>query len=299
MWPGRTHFQLAAMTLAVLGCWASGATDGVAQEAADFFRQNCASCHTIGGGRLTGPDLKDVGKRKDHEWLVRFVLDPKAVIDGGDSYAQQLMQESRGVLMPTIFGISKDRVESLLVLIEAESKLPKSQFAGMQMSEKPFTPQDVARGKEFFTGLRSFASGAPACISCHEVAGLDGLGGGKIGPDLTKVYERLQGRKTLAAWLMAPATPTMLPVFKRHPLSQEEIIPLVAFLEKEDKEGSGRQTAAQINFFLLALAGAAVLLVAFDALWKKRFRSVRRVLVRSSQLAAVSSQPKVPADIHS
>jgi hypothetical protein len=29
-----------------------------AQEAADFFQQNCASCHTITGGRLTGPDLK-------------------------------------------------------------------------------------------------------------------------------------------------------------------------------------------------------------------------------------------------
>src|SRR5690606_36048558 len=25
-----------------------------AQDAADFFRQNCVSCHTIGGGRLTG-----------------------------------------------------------------------------------------------------------------------------------------------------------------------------------------------------------------------------------------------------
>jgi cytochrome c2 len=31
-----------------------------AQEAADFFRQNCANCHTIGDGRLTGPDLKGV-----------------------------------------------------------------------------------------------------------------------------------------------------------------------------------------------------------------------------------------------
>ena len=45
-----------------------------AQDAADFFRQNCISCHTIGGGRLTGPDLKGVGQRKDHGWLVDFLV---------------------------------------------------------------------------------------------------------------------------------------------------------------------------------------------------------------------------------
>ena len=37
------------------------------QETAQYFRQNCASCHTIGGGRLTGPDLKDVTKRKERD----------------------------------------------------------------------------------------------------------------------------------------------------------------------------------------------------------------------------------------
>ena len=30
-----------------------------AQDTPDYFRQNCMNCHTIGGGRLTGPDLKD------------------------------------------------------------------------------------------------------------------------------------------------------------------------------------------------------------------------------------------------
>jgi mono/diheme cytochrome c family protein len=38
-----------------------------AQEAADFFRQNCISCHTVGGGRLTGPDFKNVTQRKERE----------------------------------------------------------------------------------------------------------------------------------------------------------------------------------------------------------------------------------------
>jgi mono/diheme cytochrome c family protein len=45
----------------------TAAATGSPQEAADFFRQNCISCHTVGGGRLTGPDLKNVTQRKERE----------------------------------------------------------------------------------------------------------------------------------------------------------------------------------------------------------------------------------------
>src|SRR3990172_3033186 len=62
-----------------------------AQDDASFFRRNCHSCHTIGGGRLTGPDLKDVSQRKSREWFERFVVNPKFVIDSGDPYAQRLL----------------------------------------------------------------------------------------------------------------------------------------------------------------------------------------------------------------
>ena len=48
-----------------------------AQDAAGFFKQNCTSCHTIGGGRLTGPDLKDVTTRRDRQWFVQFRRAPK------------------------------------------------------------------------------------------------------------------------------------------------------------------------------------------------------------------------------
>ena len=54
------------------------------QDASAFFKQNCTSCHTIGGGRLTGPDLKDVTARKDRAWLVQFLQSPKSMIDSGD-----------------------------------------------------------------------------------------------------------------------------------------------------------------------------------------------------------------------
>jgi mono/diheme cytochrome c family protein len=261
------------------------AVAGCAQEAADFFRENCVSCHTVGGGRLTGPDLRNVTQRKDREWLIEFLQSPQAMMDKGDPYALKLQQEARGVVMPTITGMSKDRARALFTMLDGESKLPKSQFAGMQISDRPFTAYDIAQGRAIFLGDRALLNAGAACISCHTVKRTGALGGGRLGPDLTRVYERLQGRKNMAAWLFAPATPTMSSVFKQHGLKPEEILALVAFFEDAARRGGQDDSAARLNFFLLGLGSAAVGLVVMDAAWKRRFRSVRRALVEDSRRA--------------
>lgn len=270
----------AVETLSAVALLSLAAAGLQAQEAADFFRQNCANCHTIGGGRLTGPDLKNVTQRKDKDWLIRFMNDPKGVIDSGDPYAAKLAQEARGVLMPLVAGMSKDRAQALLDLIAAESKLGKSQFAGLQIGDEPFTAADLARGRALFLGNAALKNGGAACISCHTVRGVGGLGGGRLGPDLSLVYERLQGRKALASWLLAPATPTMQAVFKKQPMQPNEILPLVAYFEDAAKRGGQDDSVRLLNFSLLSLGGAAAGLVIFDAVWKGRFRAVRRPLVQ-------------------
>lgn len=262
-----------------LVCIFLGAAETRAQGIAAFFQQNCSSCHTIGGGRLVGADLKNVTQRKDRDWLGHFILNPQAVISRGDPYAQTLLEEARGVIMPTVPGITRERADALLDFIEAESKLDKSKFAGTSLSDRPFTPQDVTVGREYFLGLRPLADGGPACVSCHTVRGLGGMGGGRLGPDLTKVYERIGGRKPLSAWLVGPATTTMRPVFKDHPLQPEEILALVAYFEQAAQQPGADDSVAPLNFFLIGLGGAAFGLMAFDGLWKWRFRAVRRPLV--------------------
>lgn len=249
-------------------------------EAVGFFRQNCINCHTIGGGRLTGPDLKDVTQRKDRAWLAQFLTNPRAMIDSGDPYALKLQQDARGVVMPTVAGMNKAQAEALLNLIEAESKLPKSQFAGLQISNKPFTPQDIAAGRILFLGATPLQNGGPSRVSCHTVRAIGGLGGGRLGPDLSLVFERLQGRKGLASCLLAPASPTMQPIFKTRPLQPEEILFLVALFEDLARKGGVDDSPATLNFFLAGLGGAVLGLVSLDAIWRRRFRGVRRALVQ-------------------
>lgn len=272
-----------SLTFGVLG----GPHLAWAQETADYFRQNCASCHTIGGGRLTGPDLKDVSERQDREWLRSYILNPKAKMDAGDPYALQLLEDARGVVMPTVVGLTPEQADYLLDLIDAESALEESQFKGLQISNEPFTQVDVDRGFALFTGRVKLTNGGPACYSCHSVSGIWGLGGGNLDPvlsDLTRVYERLQGRTVLSAWLMAPATPTMQSVFRNAALESDEIHALVALFEERAQAGETEQSVTQLSFALLGLGGATLFLVLFDVLWKGRLLAVRRPLVESERL---------------
>jgi cytochrome c2 len=281
-WVARFALRgVGAFLLAGLFC---GET-GVAQETAAFFKANCASCHTIGGGRLTGPDLKDVTQRKDRDWLRSYMLNPQAKINAGDPYALQLLDEARGVVMPQIPGLNGEKADFLLDLIEAESALEESQFKGVQVSMEPFTPDDVARGRAIFIGRQSLSNGGPACLACHSVPEIGGLGGGNVGPDLTRVFERLQGRASLSAWLQSPATPTMQSVLRDTPLKPDEIHALTALFEETAKTGTPAQPAvAQLSFLLLGIGGAVLLLVAFDFIWKGRLRAVRRPLVEAAKL---------------
>ena len=276
----------AYLIFAVVFALAAMPPRSTAQQASDFFQQNCTSCHTIGGGRLTGPDLKDVTKQKDRAWLEHFIQGPKAVIDAGDPFALQLQQDARGVVMPTVPGMSPQMAKALIDLIEAESALPKSRFAGVSISDRPFTAADFQIGMALFTGGRKLSQGGPACVSCHTLGTIGGLGGGRLGPDLTRVYERLGGRKAAGAWLSAPGTTTMQSVFRRHPLQSEEILPLLSVFEDASKRSQPVDTSSEINFFIAGFLGTGLSLLLMGWVWQGRLRSVRRSMVSAAQRGA-------------
>jgi hypothetical protein len=70
-----------------------------APDGAQLF-QICGACHTIGKGKLIGPDLYNVTQRKDREWLLRFIKNSTEVIQSGDEYAVKLFEEYNKIPMP-------------------------------------------------------------------------------------------------------------------------------------------------------------------------------------------------------
>jgi len=71
----------------------------------------------------------------------------------------------------------------------------------------------------------------------------------------------------------------MSPIFTEHPIDEEEILPLIAFLKSETEKDLQESSAPLINFVLVGVAGAFVLLIVFDRIWNGRFRAVRRPLI--------------------
>ena len=262
----------------------------VTTGASRFFGSHCAGCHTIGGGPLTGPDLKNVTGRwkekrgKDRDELIKFLMNPKAVLDHpNDPYLRGLLEAARGVAMPDIFGMTRERAETLLEFIETQSQMEKSWFAEVPISNRPFTQDDVALGRELFVGRKPFANGGPACIACHTADGSGGPEGGMLGPDLTKVYERVgqvgmkesEKQRTLYARLLTPGTSTMWAVYQTHRLQEGEARVLVAFLKETNSNGVECPPVPPLKLILLGLGGAVLGLGALTALCGSRFWRVR------------------------
>ena len=55
------------------------ALSGAAAAGKTIFDGQCQACHSIGAGDRTGPDLKDLSKRRQKDWVVKFVKDPIAM----------------------------------------------------------------------------------------------------------------------------------------------------------------------------------------------------------------------------
>lgn len=251
-----------------------------AQTAENYFRQNCSMCHTIGGGPLIGPDLQDVTKRKDRAWLVKFLQDPKAVIDSKDPYAAQLLEDSHGLVMQTPPGMTPDLANSLLDYIEGKPGAPAAEASGAAINERPFTEADIATGRQIFLGQRPLANGGPACVSCHTLGTIGDLGGGRLGPDLTKVFDQLGGRNGVGAWLSNPPTPTMQSLYGKHKLQPEEIFSLIAVMDDAGRRGQPATTSLPWKFLLFGLGGALAGLALLQLAWRGRFRAVRQPMVR-------------------
>ncbi len=55
-----------------------------------FKTKGCIACHTIGKGRLTGPDLAGVTQRRNLEWVEKWILHPEVMVEN-DPIAREML----------------------------------------------------------------------------------------------------------------------------------------------------------------------------------------------------------------
>jgi mono/diheme cytochrome c family protein len=199
-----------------------------------------------------------------------------------DPTAQQLLQEFNGIKMPAA-GLSDAELDAVIQYLAGSTPAPASQKAPAAQDQPAGDP---AGGRLLFMGEMALGGGGPACIGCHNVRGAGGLGGGALGPDLTRAAQRY-GDAGLAAALGNIAFPTMVGPYANRSLTPWEQASLVAFLKQADQSqtaatgksaplaaGAGAITANTAALLGIGLVGAIALTAVLFAFWRPQRQSI-------------------------
>jgi len=203
-----------------------------------LFNQTCVACHTIGKGRLVGPDLIEVTKNRDTLWLIDFIRSSQTLIKKGDKQAIAQFEAFNKIVMPDN-SLSDKEIKSILRYITIASDTSnlslKKPIELKVPDEEPDGPlfeinSYVKQGRGLFQGLQKLTLGGPACISCHHADIDPAMGGGETAQRIETAFGRLgsQGIRTMLKW---PSHPLMKQVYKDQKLKDNEIKTITAYLE--------------------------------------------------------------------
>lgn len=266
--------------------------DGWTQEPGEqIFQTTCFACHTIGGGRLVGPDLAGVHDRRSQEWLERFVASSQAMVKDGDAEAVALFEEFNRVPMPDSF-ISEEQIRQVLSYIKSQSSSQTADVAPSEAEQVPATApaseKDILIGQDLFQGTIRFVNNGPACNACHEVRNDAVIGGGILATELTTVFSRMGGAGVKAILGHAPF-PVMQAAYKDQSLTEDEVTALVAFLEYADSEQYNQLPRDYgIGLFVSGSVGAGVLFLFFAVVWRGRKKEAVNQAIFDRQVRSIS-----------
>ena len=95
-------------------------TVSFAQDGEQLFKTTCAACHTVGKGKLVGPDLKDVQSRHEKSWILKWVKSSQTLVKAGDAQAVKLFSDNNRIPMPDQ-ALTDDQINSILGFIVTKS----------------------------------------------------------------------------------------------------------------------------------------------------------------------------------
>jgi cytochrome c2 len=258
----------------------SGAEGVAPSKGYIVFMTRCIACHTVGEGKRVGPDLKGVAARRDRAWMKKFIQMPSVVFNEKDPIAIKLLDEFKTPM--TDLGLTDAEVEDVIGFLENPviPAVPAATAAmspvgvagaGIPIEGMAVTTSDVAKGRDLFQGKWRFLNGGPSCISCHHVRNDTVISGGALAKDLTAAFSRLGGRLGIRPILAASPFPVMQKAYKNHPLTDDEMFALTAFLEEADKEKVfQKQPDYGMRLLTGGIAGAFILLGCYTVFWRRR-----------------------------
>ena len=252
--------------------------NAVAAQGKAVFETKCAACHTVGGGDLVGPDLAGVTVRRDAQWLNRFIRQPDVMIQEKDPTAIGLFRKYSNIAMPNL-GIGKNDADALSAYFAANAgnKVQAAQPGSNIQPVATLSGQikgNTSAGEWLFIGSKTFQNRGTQCFACHTIASISPPGGGSLGPDLTGAAKKYGGARGLIGVLAGIPFPTMVPVYRDHPLLPQEQADLAAYLGAS----SGSSAAMIVFVACLGIWVMAGLYMILYSLWHRRLGRIRSTL---------------------
>jgi cytochrome c2 len=210
-----------------------------ADPTASSFMLKCAGCHTVGGGKLTGPDLKDSALWSEKDLLPKIKLMEKHV---GPLSLEEIHSFAQFLKDPQV----KERIQAEQVRIA-------------KADEAKYDKGDAKKGSAFFYGRVALRKGGLSCVACHNA----GSWGGGLGLDLHQVFTRM-GETALISAIEKGQFKVMDAAYRKHPISRQEAIHLAKFLEEASKTKKGQDQGPMAvmggawGLCLLGLGGVAI-----------------------------------------
>ncbi len=93
------------------------AQDSVKLGEETYKSKGCGACHSIGKGKISGPDLLGVTERRDEEWLKKWLKNPDTMVFT-DPIAKEMLKEYM-VPMPNL-ALSDDQVVYLIEYFKSQ-----------------------------------------------------------------------------------------------------------------------------------------------------------------------------------
>ena len=110
------------LSLFLVSLLSFSALQGSAQDGAAIFQANCTQCHKI-NEKYVGPALRDVHKKHDEAYLLKWIRNSQGVIKAGDPYAVALYKEYSETVMPA-FDLPDGDIKAVIAYIKTESEKP-------------------------------------------------------------------------------------------------------------------------------------------------------------------------------
>ncbi len=111
---------------------------------ATLFKSKCAACHEL-NNKLIGPALKDVTKRRTHEWLLSWIRNNEKLRKSGDADAIAIYDEYKGAAMTAFEDLSDDQINSIIMYTENGEIGGTAPVEGEVTKVTPLDPNTVKR----------------------------------------------------------------------------------------------------------------------------------------------------------